>query len=67
MYRVCIQSNVCAWEHERERERESARLGGMQGQMGEWEPGFCHLLECRERRDVILCLICSPSFPLVFH
>lgn len=41
-------------------------LGGTQGQMSEWEPGFV-THRCVEReRHIILCLICSPSFLLVF-
>lgn len=54
---MCIEHRVCMGACEREGES----LGGTQGQMGEWEPGFCHSLDCGERRDTLsLCLICSP-------
>lgn len=44
---MCIEHRVCMGACEREGES----LGGTQGQLGEWEPGFCHSLDCGERRE----------------
>lgn len=48
--------------------RVGGSLGGKQGQLGEQEPGSCHLLECGERRDTLSdSFACPPLLSLGFH